>query len=142
MGLCAWRDKNAYFSSSEKETRVKMLQKYLDRNNVPRLTEGKDSSLNSSFVETEGAIQATETGQREDTPGEISTEQMEKPPLGGICGSPPPAVLRPSLDTPDSLPAEWDSAQVSPPQIGQESVDSGRSGIVQEAAAFVFLRYP
>ena len=140
MGLCAWRDKNAYFSSSEKETRVKMLQIYLDRNNVPRPTEAPDSSFTSSYVETEGANQGNAVGQREDTPGEVSIEQRAEPPLlQEDASESPPEFARPSIDTPSSLPAGWDSARATPQQFGP---DSDRSGTAQQAAAFVFLRYP
>jgi len=155
MGLCAWRDKNAYFTSSEKETRVQMLQKYLDRTNVPRPTEAPDSSCEqseSSLQETDRsnpAESAQDTGQ---TPGEASSDQRREEtdqsvqqtprPLEDVSDLAAPVFTGPSMDTPSSPPVEWDSALASPPEAAQDSASSRRLGTSQQAAAFVFLRYP
>ena len=152
MGLCAWRDKNAYFTSSEKETRVQMLQKYLDRTNVPRPTEAPDSSCEqseNSVQETDRPERAQDTGQ---TPEESSSDQRREEtdqsvqqtprPLEDASDLAAPVLTGPSMDTPSSTPVEWDSALASPPEAAQDGVSPRRLGTSQQAAAFVFLRYP
>lgn len=155
MGLCAWRDKNVYFTSGERDTKVRMLEKYLDRAKAPHVTEAPDSpssSISGSVEEASIEQSGSASDRREPPPAAkvgktapvlIQEKTTAKPePRAYVRDQDSPAFGRPSVDTPGSPPEDWDSHHSSPIQPGQDSVVSARSQGSQEDAAFVFIRNP
>lgn len=127
-----------------------MLQKYLDRTNVPRPTEAPDSSCEQSESSVQETDRANPFERVQDT-GEIPSNQRQEEtdqsmqetprPLEDVSDISAPVLTGPSVETPSSL-VEWESASASPPEVAQDGVSPRRLGASQQAAAFVFLRYP
>jgi len=145
MGLCAWRDKEVFFDSSEKETRVLMLRKYLDKSKAPQIA-GRPSFISECLVNSvmEPTDSANPLGVVYEG-GESSEDQGEdfKNDTRRTQSLPPkqPVARRPDLgylgDTFESPSESWGPALECPEK--QDSRVSEQMSSFQDAA-FLFQR--
>lgn len=147
MGLCAWRDKSVYFDSSERETRVRMLQKYLDKSKAPAIA-GRPSFISECLFnsQVEPADSSNLLGIVYEGYGESTEDQGEDPEAvkRRTHSLPPKQSIRyiqeseESMETYAGPSADWGSL-VEPTQHPQR--DSSASSASNESA-FLFLRSP
>ena len=150
MGLCTFRDKDAYFSgASEKEVRLEMLRKYLQRDKSPHIPATQQGKSESSEVISEFSESSV-------TPAELTSPPGQSPGLPFSQSFSEEGSDTPMQDSEYEAESERRSGEVEESKSeDQEGVSSDNekalqydvmtpgqfaSPISQEDAAFVFLR--
>lgn len=143
MGLCAWRDKEMYFDSSERETRVRMLQKYLDKSKAPQIA-GRPSFISECLVNS--LVELADSGNPlgvvyeggESSEDQADDFQTTNRRTQSLPSKQPPN--RPNLQYSDT----FDSPSVNWPTLESAERQEQDSGVSEEQSAsqatYLFLR--